>query len=233
MRLLQIKTKKKYLLTRYTVLALRTSNCISTQKVTLCILSTVQRQGVFRVSSKKWYFLKNCERTDSSKMKNILTFEWKYFLLKTRPRDDLKKIVTVVTGDRRGRGNRMEESGVLETSCVRRSSPGLQSPPLCGWTHGDIKGSRSFMSLCVSLLSDLTDEKYTSFQNPGFFSPSGNLHILIKTRHKAGMKKGKMMVMYCWWLGCYVTSKTGKPILTCERVLAGKKSMNGKQEQLD
>lgn len=37
---------------------------------------------------------------------------------------------------------------------------------------------------CVSLLSDLTDEKYTSF-----FSPSGNLHILIKTRHKAGMEK--------------------------------------------
>ena len=70
MRLLQIKREKD--LNSKTALVLWTSNCTSTQtKITLCIVSTVQRQGVFRVCSQKGFFLKTARKLIYQRWKKL------------------------------------------------------------------------------------------------------------------------------------------------------------------
>lgn len=65
-----------------------------------------------------------------------------------------------------------------------------------GFNHQLQKGSYPFTSLFVSLLpvsllSDLTDEKYTRFQNPGIFSD------FKFTYENKGMKKKKARLRWC------------------------------------
>lgn len=69
--------------------------------------------------------------------------------------------------------------------------------------HTDMKGSESFMSVRQPAI-----RSYRWKTHPGIFSPPGNLQILIKTRHKAGMKEKKARWWWCIVGDRAVISKT-------------------------
>jgi len=156
MRLRQIKKKEKNLLNSYTVLVLRTSNCISTQKSTSVYPLHSPASGRFQCARKKDFKKKkNCQRTDSSKMKGKKKEKdlSGNTLLKTRPRFNLKKMLRWKQTER---VNEEEEGRVLETSCVRWANPGLPaaaaavtSQTLSGWTYRDRSGSSWFSCYCI------------------------------------------------------------------------------------
>lgn len=86
-------------------------------------------------------------------------------------------------------------SSLLKKNKQKKIAP-RASIPIC--LHGCIPCCLFPCYQILQMKSTLAAKSLASFL-------SGNLQILIKTRLKAEMKK--RLMLYCWWLGCFVPEK--------------------------